>query len=146
MSNAFQLWSVLEIACKLWRLCCWYLLWCVCVQEPCDGHHPAARSAHSPRCGFCRSLRLRFKTWLWLSKPFLDPILGVGEFTAHFRTYFSGVWDVHWGCGLWILNHGHLAFLPELSPVSGLSSLEAMPHSLSKTTVGRKNKKSQVST
>ena len=22
---------------------------------------------------------------------------GVGEFTTHFRTYFSGDWDVHWG-------------------------------------------------
>ena len=24
---------------------------------------------------------------------------GVGEFTTHFRTYFSGDWDVHWGYG-----------------------------------------------
>ena len=24
---------------------------------------------------------------------------GLGEFTAHFRTYFSGDWDVHWGDG-----------------------------------------------
>ena len=24
----------------------------------------------------------------------------------HFRTYFSGDWDVHWGYG--ILTHGHL--------------------------------------
>ena len=23
----------------------------------------------------------------------------VGEFTTHFRTYFSGDWDVHWGNG-----------------------------------------------
>ena len=29
-------------------------------------------------------------------RPFCDPIL-VGEFTTHFRTYFSGDWDVHWG-------------------------------------------------
>ena len=29
---------------------------------------------------------------------------GVGEFTTHFRTYFSGDWDVHWGYG--ILTHG----------------------------------------
>ena len=28
----------------------------------------------------------------------------VGEFTAHFGTYFSGDWDVHWGYGL--LTHG----------------------------------------
>ena len=36
--------------------------------------------------------------WLWLSKPFWDP-LGVGEFTTNFRTYFSGDWEVHWGTG-----------------------------------------------
>ena len=29
----------------------------------------------------------------------------VGEFTTHFRTYFSGDWDVHWGYG--VLTHGH---------------------------------------
>ena len=22
---------------------------------------------------------------------------GVGEFTTHFKTYFSGDWEVHWG-------------------------------------------------
>ena len=31
---------------------------------------------------------------------------GVGESTTHFRTYFSGDWDVHWGYG--ILTHGLL--------------------------------------
>ena len=31
--------------------------------------------------------------------------VGVGEFTTHFRLYFSGDWDVHWGYG--ILAHGH---------------------------------------
>ena len=31
------------------------------------------------------------------SKPFWDPILLVGEFTTHFKIYFSGGWDVHWG-------------------------------------------------
>ena len=31
---------------------------------------------------------------------------GVGEFPTHFRTYFSGDWDVHWGYG--ILTHGHI--------------------------------------
>ena len=30
----------------------------------------------------------------------LDPILGVGELTTHFRTYFSGDGDVHWGYDL----------------------------------------------
>ena len=29
-----------------------------------------------------------------------------GRCTTHFRTYFSGDWDVHWG--YWILTHGHL--------------------------------------
>ena len=32
--------------------------------------------------------------------------LGIGEFSTHFRTYFSGDWDVHWGYG--ILTHGHV--------------------------------------
>ena len=31
---------------------------------------------------------------------------GVGEFTTHFRTYFCGNWDVHWGYGG--LTHGHI--------------------------------------
>ena len=44
-------------------------------------------------------------TWLWWSKPFWDPILGVfGEFTPHFRIYFRGDWDVHGG----ILTHGQV--------------------------------------
>ena len=30
-------------------------------------------------------------------KTLLASHFGVGEFTAHFRTYFSGDWDVHWG-------------------------------------------------
>ena len=30
-------------------------------------------------------------TWLWWSTPFWDPILvGIGEFTTHVGTYFSG--------------------------------------------------------
>ena len=33
--------------------------------------------------------------WLWLSKPVLESHFGVGEFTTHFGTYFSGDWDVH---------------------------------------------------
>ena len=32
-----------------------------------------------------------------------------GRCTTHFRTYFSGDWDVHWGYGL--LTHGHM--IPE---------------------------------
>ena len=43
--------------------------------------------------------------WLWLSKP-MGPHFRVGEITTHFRTYFSGDWDVHWGYG--ILTHGHV--------------------------------------
>ena len=33
------------------------------------------------------------------------PFWLVGEFTAHFRTYFSGDWDVRWGYR--VLTHGH---------------------------------------
>ncbi|CAJ1421137.1 unnamed protein product [Effrenium voratum] len=39
---------------------------------------------------------------LWLSKPFGIPFWLAGEFTTHFRTYFSGDWDVYWP-----LTHGH---------------------------------------
>ena len=38
----------------------------------------------------------RFGVLFWL----------VGELATHFRTYFSGNWDVHWGYG--ILTHGHM--------------------------------------
>ena len=40
-------------------------------------------------------------------KTVLGSHFGVGEFTTHFRTYFSGDWDVHWGYG--ILTYGHMA-------------------------------------
>ena len=43
--------------------------------------------------------------WLWLSKPFLGPILGQVN-SPPALVYFSGDWDVHWGYGLWILTHG----------------------------------------
>ena len=36
------------------------------------------------------------------SKP-MGSHFGVGEFTPHFRAYFCGDWDVHWGYG--ILTH-----------------------------------------
>ena len=37
-----------------------------------------------------------------------NPILGGGfRCTTHFRTYFSGDWDVHWGYGL--VAHGHVS-------------------------------------
>ena len=45
--------------------------------------------------------------WLWLSSRFGTPFWKmVGEFTTHFRTCFSGDWDVHWGCGL--LTYGQI--------------------------------------
>ena len=34
-------------------------------------------------------------------------LVGIGEFTTHLRTYFSGDWDVHSGYGF--LTHGHVA-------------------------------------
>ena len=37
-------------------------------------------------------------------KTVLGSHFGVGEFTTHFRTNFSGDWDVHWGYG--VLTHG----------------------------------------
>ena len=51
--------------------------------------------------------------WLWLSKPCWDPILGIGC-TTHFRTYFSGDWDVHWGYG--ILTHSQMAVAQDSVP------------------------------
>ena len=44
----------------------------------------------------------------------VHPILvGIGEFTTHFRTYFSGDREVHWGT-IWILTHGHTKRTPFL--------------------------------
>ena len=37
-------------------------------------------------------------TWPWV-KTVLGSHFGIGEFTTHFRTYFSGDWDVHRGHG-----------------------------------------------
>ena len=45
-------------------------------------------------------LAVMFKTVLG------SPFWLVGEFTTHFRTCFSGDWDVHWHT-IWILAHGH---------------------------------------
>ena len=33
----------------------------------------------------------------WLRVKTMGSHFGVGEFTTHFRTHFSGDWDVHWG-------------------------------------------------
>ena len=49
--------------------------------------HGSARATPPPK----KEMRRGQKQW--------DPILGVGEFTTHFRTYFSGDWEVHWGTG-----------------------------------------------
>ena len=47
---------------------------------------------------------------------------GQGEFTTHFRTHFSGDWDVHWGYG--ILTHGHIAMtFKRWNSLSGWGSL-----------------------
>ena len=61
------------------------------------------------RATFPKKIRIQALVgiWLWLSKPFWDPILvGIGEFTTHFRTYLSGDWDVHWGYDLGLLLQG----------------------------------------
>ena len=51
-------------------------------------------------------------TWLWLSKPFWDPIL-VGRCTTHFLFYFVIVFllgiGMFTGGTIWILTHGHVA-------------------------------------
>ena len=44
-------------------------------------------------------------------KTVLGSHFGVGGFTTHFRTYFSGDWDVHWGYG--ILTHGRMMRHPK---------------------------------
>ena len=44
---------------------------------------------------------------------------GVGEFTTHFRTYFSGWIGMFTGGRIWILTHGHLgSFLSKLRRTS----------------------------
>ena len=45
--------------------------------------------------------------WLWV-KTVLGSHFGVGELTTHFRTEFSGDWDVYWV--YWILTHGQISF------------------------------------
>ena len=42
--------------------------------------------------------------WLWVKTNGI-PFWGF-RCTAHFRTYFGGDWDIHWGYGL--LTHGHV--------------------------------------
>ena len=52
---------------------------------------------------------------LWLSKPFWDPILvGIGEFTTHFRTCFSGWIGMFTGGTIWILTRASVG-LAEVS-------------------------------
>ena len=50
------------------------------------------------------SLKNDTPKWLWVKTN--GTSLGVGELTTHFRTYFSGDWDVHLGYG--ILTHGQM--------------------------------------
>ena len=68
--------------------------------------HSASENQDDARRLGCKNvLLLSFaskEAWLWLSKP-MGYHFGVGEFTTHFRTCFSGWIDVHWGFGLWIL-------------------------------------------
>ena len=47
--------------------------------------------------------------WLWLSKPTGSHFGVFGEFTTHFRTYFSANWDVHWGL-TGLLTHGNVGY------------------------------------
>ena len=41
--------------------------------------------------------------WLWVKT---NGIPFWGRCATHFRTYFSGDWDVHWGYG--VLTHGYV--------------------------------------
>ena len=55
-------------------------------------------------CAMCegrgRSIsRFQGTIWPWVNTK-MGSHCGVGEFTAHFRTYFRGDWDVHWGYDL----------------------------------------------
>ena len=55
--------------------------------------------------GVAGGLGMWVKTiWLWVKT---NGIPFWGRCTTHFRTYFSGDWNVHWGYG--ILTHGHFA-------------------------------------
>ena len=40
--------------------------------------------------------------WLWVKANGIP--FWAGEFTTHFRTYFSGDWHVHWGQPIWIFD------------------------------------------
>ena len=72
-----------------------------------------ARRTHGREIGMDR-LVLSYKTqghvnhstWLWIKT---NGIPFWGRCTTHFRTYFRGDWDVHWGYG--ILTHGHVALV-----------------------------------
>ena len=49
--------------------------------------------------------------------------------TTHFRTYFSGDWDVHWGYG--VLTHGHMGLSQKGTLTFGgwRSDLNGLPQS-----------------
>ena len=67
---------------------------------------------------------------------------GVGEFTPHFRTYFSGDWDVHWRYG--VLTHSRVsqweAAKMLVLPLVSLSSQKGDPPKTNKKREGENNK------
>ena len=62
-----------------------------------------------------RPSMLRGVMWLWLSKPRLH--FGVGQFTTHFKTYFSGWIGMFTGGTIWLLTHGHQTPAPKFAPL-----------------------------
>ena len=82
-------------------------------QVPAFGLIPAGVEAAEPRKSGGEEIGASWKatplelTWLWVSKPFWEPILVAREFTTQFRTYFSGWIGMFTGGTIWILTHGH---------------------------------------
>ena len=50
--------------------------------------------------------------WLWLSKPFWDPILGKANSPPILEPILVVGLGCYWGYGLWLLTHGHLSPAP----------------------------------
>ena len=59
-----------------------------------------------------------WRMWLWLSKTVLGSHFGVGEFTTHFRNYFSGWIGMFTGSTIWLFTHGHVWSSMERQQVS----------------------------
>ena len=101
---------------------CFQFKTCVCLKEKPRGlpkRTSASGSVRSgglvllrgvlPACGPNRPREASRDGWLHVAvvvKINGIPFWLVGEFATHFRTYFSGAWDVHWGYG--VLTHGHV--------------------------------------